>query len=270
MESQGRFLVKDVRLTRKRGGCLHVHCREVLVEFPRPVVVLSHGFVTTGVENHRLFMRVARALNEAGYSSVLFDYYGCGYSDGDYEEFLLSTAAEDLSMVSRWAVESVACDGSVVLFGQSLGTASCVLACNGGEIPLVGMVLWNLTGDIERRYAQIYNVERDPRGAVCIQPKGDYIGSGFVRDASVFDVEREFERIVVPVLLLSCAGDAIGDIHLAERAAGACKAPVDREVLSEATHSFVGQRDLERAAISASLGWLTRLLARVSARHSTL
>lgn len=256
MKTEAIVNVIDTRIPRRRGGHLHVHSRHVSNAGEKPVVVLSHGFVTSGVENHRLFMRVARALNASGYSITMFDYFGCGYSDGDYEEFLLSEAAEDLETVATWSACSATCNGSAILFGQSLGTAACVWACTRGLLSVTKMVLWNLTGRIGKRYEKLYGLQREAGEPTCVMPKGDFVGTAFLRDASSFDVALEVSRVTVPVMFLNCAGDSKGDMRLTDLAVKVCKGPTYRKVLALATHSFIGQRDLEREAIEASVAWL--------------
>ena len=81
------MIKSDLRIDRQEGGSLHLHYRDAGDGQPRPTVILSHGFTVDGTESHRIFLRMADRYNAAGITTVNFDYFGCGYSDGDFSEF---------------------------------------------------------------------------------------------------------------------------------------------------------------------------------------
>ncbi|MCU1355887.1 MAG: hypothetical protein JWM89_1305 [Acidimicrobiales bacterium] len=222
----------------------------------RPVVVFSHGFVTSGIESHGLFVRASREASTRGYSSVMFDYEGCGYSDGDYASFRVSTSARDLSAMVEWAVGETACNGQAIIFGQSLGSALAALSMTSGSTQAVALVLWNLSGRFGERYPAIFGLDPSAQTSQCVNGKGQYLGPGFFSDARPLDVLGALAECERPLFLLSCVGDDIGDPGIAAAAAATSVHPASQHIRIEASHTFMCQRDLEGAAIGRSFDWL--------------
>lgn len=61
----------------------------------RRVVLMCHGFTGNRMEHHRIFVRMARQLTEAGLAVATFDYRGNGESSGDFENMTVSTLIQD-------------------------------------------------------------------------------------------------------------------------------------------------------------------------------
>lgn len=78
------MIKSDLRLARPDGGELHLHYRAGVEERSGPTVIFSHGFTADGAESHRMFLRMADRYNALGIATIKFDYFGCGYSDGDF------------------------------------------------------------------------------------------------------------------------------------------------------------------------------------------
>ena len=110
------------RLPINIGEELHLQLRDNSKGINKPLIIFSHGFMINGLENHRLFMKIAKSLNRLGFSTLLFDYRNCGYSDGDFSDFRASNAVIDLERVSQWGVLNSKSNGSVSIVAQSLGT----------------------------------------------------------------------------------------------------------------------------------------------------
>lgn len=73
-------------------GMLHVPTG---VRKRRPAVLFFHGFTGNKVEAHRLFVKMARALAQAGIVAFRFDFRGSGDSDGDFSRMTISQELED-------------------------------------------------------------------------------------------------------------------------------------------------------------------------------
>lgn len=57
-----------------------------------PITFINHG---QKLEPHRLFVRMAEALAQAGYVSLRFDFRGSGNSDGDLADMTLAGELDD-------------------------------------------------------------------------------------------------------------------------------------------------------------------------------
>jgi pimeloyl-ACP methyl ester carboxylesterase len=205
-----------------------------------------------------MFMNFAHMANQQGYSCVLFDHYGIGYSDGAYSNFRLSRAADDLVSVVTQSRELLDSDGSCVLVGQSLGTAVAALAEKKLHENLMGSVLWNLSANIHERYPELFGEGILKSDTYCLPEKGLLIGKSFVDDARRCDILGSFEAFATPVLFLSCTDDSMSDTSLVQIASSKA-ALSDRALIPGANHSFKCQPQLEQAAISKSLAWIERI-----------
>jgi exosortase A-associated hydrolase 2 len=61
-------------------------------------VVLGYPMGQEYIRSHRAFFRLAVLLSSAGFHVLRFDFYGCGDSEGDFEEARLSHWIEDMGM----------------------------------------------------------------------------------------------------------------------------------------------------------------------------
>ena len=190
-----------------------------------------------------------------GYSTILFDHEGAGYSDGEYENFRVSSGLDHLCHVAEWGLENVACNGQLVFFGQSLGAALALMASLRLRERMAGVVLWNLSARFDERYPSLFGLRVDSERPTCVE-KGYVVGASFLRDAARFDVLSRLDEVRWPVLFLNCVGDTVGDPTIAREAERLIIGPfVQREVV-EATHSFVCERAQEERATAMSFDWL--------------
>lgn len=80
--------------------------------------------------------RISRALTDAGYGVLRFDFTGLGESEGDFSETGVSTNVADLVAAARYLGEAY--EAPRVLVGHSLGGAAVVLAA--AELPSIRAV----------------------------------------------------------------------------------------------------------------------------------
>lgn len=254
-------VVTERRIQRKNSKeCLHAHFRSADPEKKRPVIVFSHGFTVDGLESHRIFLNTARELNQRGFSTVLFDYPGIGWSDGEYVDFKLSKAPAELITIVEAALGEIDCNGTVVIFGQSLGTAIAALAERYLKQKCVGMVLWNLSIDIANRYPKLFGSGITESDSYCIPNKGLFIGKSFMEDAAEINVIDAFTEWNTPVIFLNAGFDEKSTAEYAKQAAALCNPKlVSHVIIDGANHSFKGQPDLEHIAITTSCDWIEKL-----------
>ena len=68
----------------------------------RPTVMMCHGFTGNRIESGFLFVRLGRALAEAGLHAVAFDFVNSGESDGSFEKMRVSEEIRDAGAVAHW------------------------------------------------------------------------------------------------------------------------------------------------------------------------
>jgi alpha/beta superfamily hydrolase len=89
---------------------------------PFPVVCFYHGFSVDKVGLLRLHESFARQLTAAGFGCVRFDFYGCGESDGSFDEMRVSDEIEQGKAIYEWtSVQNFAASGRIYPVGHSLG-----------------------------------------------------------------------------------------------------------------------------------------------------
>jgi len=89
-----------------------------------PAVLLVHGFADSKSESGKFDVLAAR-LNEDGFIVYLFDFSGCGESEGEYTETTLTKLVDDLEAIWRFVNSQPRVDRKRVgILGQSFGTTT--------------------------------------------------------------------------------------------------------------------------------------------------
>ena len=162
----------------------------------KKIVVMAHGFRGSKLGPQRLFVDLARKLAEKGISSLRFDQYGCGDSEGDYSEISFMDWVKSI----KYFVEKYSMNGcQVVLFGQSMGGAASFVAAS--EISGINSIAaWapDLKVDIP---------ETAKSGQ--IEEHGQVFSGGFWEEASEADILGSYKKISVPVFVLASQKDEV-------------------------------------------------------------
>jgi putative redox protein len=148
------------------------------------MVVVCHGF-TGNKEGGGRALTMAEELGRLGYSTLLFDFSGCGESEGQFSDINLSNHINDL----KCAVEFCHDFGfkSIVTVGRSFGGTT--VLCHGGtENKVAGVSSWSAPADPSRHFS-VYLKEPAP-------PENDLVpltgqgGTVFVKKSFFDDLSR--------------------------------------------------------------------------------
>ena len=108
---------------------------------PFPAVVFCHGFTANMSGPHRMFVKIARELEQRGIVSARFDCMGSGGSDGDFTEMTLTSEAEDCVAVFKYLSTLGTVDQHrIAMLGHSMGSPAVITA----NLMLGGAVWRNL------------------------------------------------------------------------------------------------------------------------------
>lgn len=107
----------------------------------KPWVVLNlHGFGGSKSGHKAAHTHMARALEAEGIGCARFDFYGCGESDGEFEELTFTGQLEDTEDLYNWLIASGVTDADhIILSGQSLG--GYVASCAAPKLQPAGLIL---------------------------------------------------------------------------------------------------------------------------------
>ena len=254
---------------------------------PARAVIVCHGFDRRGFHGISLFRDMAESACRSGFVSLVFDFRGCGESDGVFgygwdEQKDLAAAIEFL--LSRSETRR---DGGVFVVGHSLGGAVALYVAEGDR-RVRGVALWAVPHD------HGYNIRR-----FVIRGRGRLGWFGFLL-ASFFDavlpVYRVFslrvwgfslrprdvrQRLMklkeaevlkrlehLPILIVNGSGDTLAGLEEARWNYEAAKGPKELVVIESAigdpkrmeeaiaNHVFQGK---EKEAIDGTLLWLRSL-----------
>ena len=118
-------------------GCL----RAPEGEGPFPTVIFFHGFTVDKVGMMRLHELFARECVKAGFACVRFDFYGCGESDGDFNEMTVGHEIEEGKAIYEWCQKQPFCQPeNVFLTGHSMG--GLVAGCLAPMLQPKAIALW--------------------------------------------------------------------------------------------------------------------------------
>lgn len=88
----------------------------------QPSVLMLHGFGGSASGHKYLNTKLARHLAAYGIACVRFDFYGCGESDGEFEDMTFDGLYEDAQDMFAWmAAQDWTDEGQLFLSGQSMG-----------------------------------------------------------------------------------------------------------------------------------------------------
>jgi uncharacterized protein len=160
----------------------------------KKVVIFCHGFWGSFVGPGRHFVRTARLLAEQGVSSLRFDQYGSGSSEGDFKD----SSFNDWVVTTEAIVRSYLEQGfQVALFGQSMGgTAAIVAAAEMTEV--VAIVLWAPD-------PKINSPNPDPSG--YDEAAGQIVQSSYWQEAHDARAADRLRLVQSPVYIVQCSED---------------------------------------------------------------
>jgi len=112
-------------------GMLHLPAGAVPAEPAKQTgVVFCNPFGEERKSGALVMARLARAVAEAGFPALRFDYYGCGDSEGETIEATVRTQVEDIRFAARWLVARAGVSG-ICLLGLRLGATLAARAAEG-------------------------------------------------------------------------------------------------------------------------------------------
>lgn len=211
------------------------------------LVILCHGFTGHKGETGRSFVETARTFAAAGLSTLRFDFWGSGDSEGDFGRMSPNTEIADLTAVLRWARRRYRRVG-VLGFSFGGGVSICTSAQTGAVDVLV---TWSSVPAFRS-----WNTKSDPRNTPK-NPNGT--GPQFFTDRPEIDVPESYCSLTIPKLQIQGDQDIAGFREKFSEFFPSAAGPKKHLVLPGADHVFSLGKD-RRRVVATSLRWLQKYL----------
>jgi len=212
------------------------------------IVLLGHG--VTGNRSRPVIAETARALNDAGFSTLAFSFSGNGESEGDFKDSCVSKGVKDLTAV----IDAVG-DKNVAYIGHSMGAAIGVIAAAKDEriqrlVSLAGMV-------DTKKFAETEFGEETPDQGYMWGEDDCPLSQAFMDDLceTVRSVIGQTDHVEAPWLLLHGSADDVVLPLDSEAVKARLQDRVDHVVIEGADHSF---NDHRKEQVDAVVKWLTK------------
>jgi len=205
------------------------------------VVVVCHGF-TGSKEGGGRAVAMAEELGVRGYATLLFDFSGCGESEGDFADVSLTRHIGDIKCSVDY------CRGlgfnRVVTVGRSFGgTAAICLGRAGGDV--AGVCTWAAPGALSEVFARLrVQSTGEDSDMIRLSEEEDAlrIKKSFIADLDRHDV---FSRAALvapsPLLVIHGSNDQVVPVENAWSIYRAAGEPKKIQIIPEADHQFTGR-----------------------------
>lgn len=227
-----------------------------------PLVIVCHGF-TGSKEGGGGAVAMADALAGRGFATLLFDFTGCGESEGLWEEITLSRQVEDLGAIVEWARQRGY--RRIILNGRSFGGAT-ALAYAAADRQLDAVCTWAATARPLQFFSGFAGQKINPAGSAGERIALDggseriYLQRRFFQDLQSHDLLRCAAGISPhPLLLIHGTADEVvppADARLLFEAAGE---PKELALIKGADHRFSDHR---RQIWDLFFRWLSKIQER--------
>lgn len=160
----------------------------------KDIVIFCHGFRSSCIGPNRTFVKVARILANNNISSLRFDQYGSGNSEGD---FIDSSFNDWIATTKAIATEYLNKGYRVALFGQSMGAATVI--ATGADIPKISAVVaWVPDPNVEPFVA--------PKEGY-FEESGQRVQAKYWKEACDTKVANKLRSLKAPAYIVQCSND---------------------------------------------------------------
>lgn len=219
-----------------------------------PVVIACHGF-TGSKEGRGSAVEMAVLLQEKGFSTLLFDFAGCGESQGRFEDLTLSGHIDDLTCAVDFCLEKGL--GPAVTLGRSFGgtTAICQAA---SDTRVMGVCTWAAPASLLELFLGFTDQDLPGDEDSLVTLAGSegviYLKKSFFTDLSSYDVLSCASLVSPrPVLVVQGTRDEVVPPAEASAIFNSAGCPRDLFLVERADHQFSAHH---REVWAIFLDWL--------------
>ena len=204
------------------------------------VIVVCHGF-TGSKEGGGRAVAMAEELGARGYATLLFDFSGCGESEGEFADVTLTRHIGDVKASVAYC-HNLGFE-RVLTMGRSFGgTAALCFGRAGGDVS--GVCTWAAPGALLDLFARLrVQLTDSPYDLLKLSEEEDalQIKKGFITDLDSYNV---FDRVGLispsPLLLVHGVKDEVVPVHNARNIYQCAGEPKRIELIENGDHQFTG------------------------------
>jgi fermentation-respiration switch protein FrsA (DUF1100 family) len=162
------------------------------------IAVVCHGF-TGSKEGSGKALGMAEEMARRGWSVLLFDFAGCGESEGLFEELSLSRHIDDLNSALNWCKEKRFT--KIITIGRSFGGATVV--CQAArDKTAAGVCAWATPSTRLKKLFSGSPVDNQNRTVLNFDKGVFYLQKSFFTDLKQYNVAEDAARISPRPLLI--------------------------------------------------------------------
>lgn len=205
-----------------------------------PLVIVCHGF-TGSKEGGGRAKAMAEELGCLGLATLLFDFAGCGESEGDFADLSLSSQIRDLTAVLDWCQGREF--GPLITLGRSFGGTTVI--CQGASDQRVaGVCTWAASAHLADLFLEFVDGSlNDPGDTVFLAGENGILElkKTFFNDLNLYDVPACASRLTPrPLLIIHGDQDTVVPPEDARTLFTAAREPRSLSILSGGDHQFSG------------------------------
>ncbi|MFA4885356.1 MAG: alpha/beta hydrolase [Desulfotomaculaceae bacterium] len=217
------------------------------------VIIVCHGF-TGSKEGGGKALSMSEELGRRGYAAMLFDFCGCGESEGDFSDISLTSHISDIKSTVDFCLQ--AGFNRVITTGRSFGGTAAL--CQGAiDNRVAGVSAWAALAKPTRLFAGfLEKAGEDKHDLVPLSGQDGtvYVKRSFFHDLYRHDVTGKAALIAPrPLQVVHGSDDNVVPVRNADIIFNAAREPKAMKIISGADHQFTGHY---RQAWEAFFKWL--------------
>ncbi|MBL0388198.1 alpha/beta fold hydrolase [Tumebacillus sp. ITR2] len=188
-----------------------------------PAVILFHGFTSNKLEQHRLFWKLSRELEEAGVAAFRYDFLGSGESDGHFEDMTVSGEIAEAHAILDSVRQDLRIDPTrIVLLGMSMGGLVASVVAGDRPQDLRDLVLLCPAGNMYDIVKPVVDMHLANPELKVLDYGGNLIGRAFGEDVRVMNVYDRAKNYTGEVLLVHGTRDSTVPFTVSQRYIETC------------------------------------------------
>lgn len=229
-------------------------------------ILMAHCFTCS--KNMRITAYLARALSEAGFAVLRFDFTGLGDSKGDFADTTLSSDIQDLLAAAAFMIDQDL--PPQVLIGHSLGAITALFAAD--EIPTArAVIMLGSPADPEHLKTVfspllLQRIDATGRGEINVDGKEYLITRAYLADLEKFNAPSKIANLKRPLLIIHGTRDELVAITEAEKIFTLASQPKFFVPIIQGNHLFSGPNDFQ-FAYQAIRSFLDQALTKTTTTH---